>query len=51
MMIMMTKSFESVRLMAILAVILGSFFKGVVCRGLLHRLNIGQFSLLGYVVH
>jgi hypothetical protein len=45
------KSVESVRLLVILADILGSILKAVVCRCLLLRLNIGPFSLLDCVVH
>jgi hypothetical protein len=48
---MMLKSVESVRLLVTLADVLGSIIKGVVCRCLLLRLNMGPFSLLDYVVH
>ena len=51
MMMMMMKSVESVRLLVILADVLGRILKGVVCRYLLPGLNIGPFSLLDYVVH
>ena len=47
---MMMKSVESVRLLVILADVLGSIIKGVVCRCLLLGLNISPFSLLYYVV-
>jgi hypothetical protein len=48
--IMMMKSVESVRLLVILADVLGSIIKGVVFRWLL-GLNISPFSLLDYVIH
>jgi hypothetical protein len=51
MMMMMTKSIESVRLLVILADVLGSILKAVVCRCLLLVFNIGPFPLLDYVVH
>jgi hypothetical protein len=44
---MMIKSVESERLLVILAEVLGSIIKGVVCRCLL----LSPFSLLDYVVH
>ena len=47
----MMESVESVRLLVILADVLGSIINGVVCRCLLLGLNIGSFSLLDYVVH
>jgi hypothetical protein len=52
-MMMMMKSVESVRLLAILAdvLVLGSILKGVVWRCLLLGLDIGPFPLLDYVVH
>ena len=51
MMMMMMKYVESVRLLVILADVLGSIIKGVVCRCLLLGLNISSFYLLDYVVH
>ena len=42
----MLKSIESVRLLVILADVLGSILKAVVCRCLLLGLNIGPFPLL-----
>ena len=51
MMMMMIKSVESVRLLVILADLLGSIIKRVVCRCILLGLDIGPFSLLDYVVH
>jgi hypothetical protein len=48
---MMMKSVESVRLLVILADVLGSILKGVVCRCFLFGINIDPFSLLDYVVH
>ena len=48
---MMTKSVKSVRLLTILADVLGKILKGVVCLSLLLGLNIGPFYLLDYVVH
>ena len=48
---MMMKSVESVRLLVILADVLGSIIKGVVFRCLLLGINISPFSLLDYVVH
>ena len=50
-MMMMMNSVESVRLLVILADVLGSIIKGVVCRCLLLGLSIGPFSFLDYVVH
>ena len=46
--ILMMNSLESVGL---LADVLGSILKAVVCRRLLLGLNIGPFPLLDYVVH
>ena len=51
MMMMMMMSVASVRLLVILAGVLGSIIKGVVCRCLLLGLNISPFSLLDCVVH
>jgi hypothetical protein len=48
---MMMMSVESVRLLLILADVLGSILQGVVCHCLFHGLNIGPFSLLDYGVH
>ena len=48
---LMMMSVESVRLLGILADVLGSFLKGVVCRCLLLGINIGPFFILDYVVH
>ena len=48
---MMMKSVESVRLLVILADVLSSIIKGVVCRCLLLGLDVGPFPLLDYVVH
>jgi hypothetical protein len=48
---MMTKSVESVKLLVILADVLGSILRGVVWRSLLLALNIGPFSLLDNVLH
>ena len=50
-MMIMMKSVESLRLLVILADVLGSIMKGVDCRCLLLGLNISPFSLLDYVVH
>ena len=47
---MMIMSIESVRLLVILADVLGIILKAVVCRCLLLGLNIGPFSLLDYLV-
>ena len=49
--ILMIKSVESVRLLVIIADLLGSIIKGVICRCLLLGLNISPVSLLDYVVH
>jgi hypothetical protein len=48
---MMMKSVESVRLLVILADVLGTILKGVVCHCLLLGLNSSPFSLLDYVFH
>ena len=48
---MMMKSVESVRLLVILADVLVSIIKGVVCRCLLLGLIIKPFSLLDCVAH
>jgi hypothetical protein len=48
---MLMKSVESVRLLVILADVLGSILKAVVCHCLFLGLNIGPFPLLDYVVH
>ena len=48
---MMTNSVESLRLVVILADVLGSILKGVVYRCLFLGINIAPFSLLDYVVH
>ena len=47
---MMMKSIESLRLLVILADVLGSVLKGIICRCLRLGLNIGPFSLLECVV-
>ena len=48
---LMMKFVESVRLLVILADVLGSIIKGVVCSCLLLGINISPFSLLDCVVH
>ena len=48
---MMMKSVESVRLLVILADVLGNILKGVVCRCILLGLNICPFPLLDYCVY
>jgi hypothetical protein len=47
----MVSSIESVRLLVILADVLGSILKAVVCCCLLLGFDIGPFYLLDYVVH
>ena len=46
----MMKSVQSVRLLVILADVLGSILIGVVCHCLLLGLNIGPFLLLDYFI-